>query len=70
MLVRITKEAYKAWCMVSETDVPCRELTPDMVEIDLPDDAYDQIVSGRLQGETLSCLILRKVKQSAACPCP
>ena len=66
MLVRITTEAYEAWRKFSETDLPCREVTPDSVEIELSDEAYDQIVSGRLQGETLSSLILRTVKRTAA----
>lgn len=47
MLVRITTEAYEAWRNYSKTDIPCREVTPEMVEIELPGEAYDQIVSGR-----------------------
>ena len=68
MLVKITKEACEAWRQFSKTDVACREVSPDMVEIELPDEAYDEIVSGRLQGETLSSLILRMLKRSVAHP--
>jgi hypothetical protein len=69
MLVRITNEAYEAWREFSKTDASCREVGPDMLEVELPDEAYDKIVSGRLQGETLSSLILRMLRRSAAHPC-
>ena len=68
MKVRITKEAFEAWREFSKTDVPCQQVSADMVEIELPDEAYDEIVSGRLQGETLSSLILRMCKRTTAHP--
>jgi hypothetical protein len=68
MQVRITKEAYEAWREFSKTDVPCQDVSADMVEIELPNEAYDEIVAGRLQGETLSSLILRK-RSTTAHPC-
>ena len=63
MLVRITKEACEAWRRLTKTDVPCREVSPDRVEIELSADAYDRIVAGRLQGDSLSSLILRMASE-------
>jgi hypothetical protein len=63
MLVKVTKEAFEAWRKFSDTDGYCREMPGGMVEFELPDAAYDEVVSGRLQGETLSELILRRVKR-------
>jgi hypothetical protein len=59
MIVKVTKEAYEAWRKFSNTDGTYREMPAGLVEFDLPEGAYDEFVSGRLQGKTLSELILR-----------
>jgi hypothetical protein len=63
MLVKVTKEAYEAWREFSDTDGTYREMPGGLVEFDLPEVAYDEVVSGRRQGETLSELILRMISR-------
>lgn len=62
MLVKVTREAFEAWQKLSQrtiADGVYRDIPGGIVEFDMPETDYDAVVSGRLQGQTLSELILR-----------